>query len=304
MQQLTMLVNPNGQWLFAGSPEFREALGDPDPDYDAEGFAIKNLGFIRLSILGHRLIEIELHPRNVSLGALLAVQHQIQSSDKRLFRIKYFTTEWQSEITASVEQTITRLSQLSAPEFVARAHDRFAVEALDYADLVLDETNPLRVLAQKWRASFGRFDNGLIEFAIDHDLLARMLIIGVPPAPAEPVFRFIGEGHSSWLDAQERLQALGQKTVNVPDKDYAGWASEFYGDVARTGQPRYDCVKAVIQRRDQPYRTRYERLLLPWKTPTDEVFVTVCNRRIGEPLEPFHAYGPSSSSAAMNSAKS
>jgi len=301
VQLLSMLINPNGQWLFPGSPEFLEALGDPEPDYDAEGFAVKNLGFIKFSIIGEKLIEIELHPRNASFAAILAVQHQLQSSSTRLFRIKYFTTEWQSEITASAEQAITRLSQLTAPEFVAQSQERFAIEPRDYSDLAADESNPLRLFAQKWRVSFGAFNSSVTSFAINHDLLPRMLIIGIRPRNPEPVFRFIGEAHSSWLDARERCQALGEKTVNVPDKDYAGWATEFYHDVARTGQPRYDCIKAVIQRRDRPYRTRYERLLLPWKTSTEEVLVTVCNRRIPDPGVLADA---AASSAAMNSAKS
>lgn len=304
MQQLTMLVNPNGQWLFAGSPEFREALGDPDPDYDAEGFAIKNLGFIRFAMIGDKLIEIELHPRNVSLGALLAVQHQLQSSATRLFRIRYFTTEWQSEITSSAEQAMTRLSQLTAPELVARSQERFTIEPRDYADLSGDEGNPLRLLAQKWRASFGAFDTDVISFAINHDLLPRLIIIGVSAKNPDPVFRFIGDAHSSWLDPSDRFQAIGERMENTPDPEYTRWAAEFYKNVARTGQPRYDRISAVINRRAKPYRTRYERLMLPWSTSSDEVLITVCNRRIPETNALLPSYAETPSSSVMNSAKS
>ena len=46
MKQLTILITPEGQWVLPDTPEFYEALGDPNPDYDAIGFAVKNLGFI------------------------------------------------------------------------------------------------------------------------------------------------------------------------------------------------------------------------------------------------------------------
>jgi len=94
----------------------------------------------------------------------------------------------------------------------------------------------------------------------------------------EPVFRFIGDGHANWLDSAEHLHVIGEKLENLPDKDYGGWASEFYKSVASTGEPRYDYVTAAIQRRPQTFVTRYERLLLPWKTSSDEVLVTLWSR--------------------------
>ena len=98
------------------------------------------------------------------------------------------------------------------------------------------------------------------------------------PRVAEPVFRFIGDGHANWLDTHEHLHAIGEKLENLPDKDYGGWVSEFYKSVATTGEPRYDYVTAAIQRRPDTYVTRYERLLLPWKTPSEEVLVTLWSR--------------------------
>lgn len=301
MQHLAMLVNPNGQWLFPGSPEFLQALGEPDPDYDAEGFAIKNLGFIKFAVVGDKLIEIELHPRNAALAALLAVQHQIQGSGTRLFRISYLDSEWRSEITSSSEHAIRRLSQLCAPVFVAPSRDRFKVEPLDCSTLFEDDTNLLRPLAQKWRASFGRFDSGFIQFALNHDLLPRMLIVGVQPKAPEPVWRFIGDAHSSWLDADDRFRAIGEKMENLPDKEYTQWAAEFYKDVARTAQPRYDRVEAMIQGRSKSYHGAYERLVLPWSTSSDEVLITVCNRRLPLTKAQLPSYSESANSASMNS---
>src|SRR5262245_9235185 len=112
-----MLVTFDGQWMLADSPEFLAVLGDPNPDYDAASFAVKNLGFIKFQVLDGSIVEIELHPRNVELPALLAVQQQLLSSQARLFRIKYFDTTWRSEIMTASEPAITRLSELCAPAF-------------------------------------------------------------------------------------------------------------------------------------------------------------------------------------------
>src|SRR5207237_5756934 len=90
VNRLTMLVSAEGTWMLEDSSEFRAALGDPEPDYDGAAFAVKNLGFIRFQILDKSIIEIDLHPRNVEIPALLAVQQQLLTSQIKLFRIKYF----------------------------------------------------------------------------------------------------------------------------------------------------------------------------------------------------------------------
>src|SRR5260370_30418486 len=74
------------------------------------------------------------------------------------------------------------------------------------------------------------------------------------------------------------VHAIGGKVQDQPDKTYGQWVSQFYKSVASTGQPRYDYVTAAIERPPGTYTTRYERLLLPWKTPSDEVLVTMSSR--------------------------
>jgi len=278
----TTLVTSDGQLVLPGSREFLAALGDPEPDYDAEAFAIKNLGFVKISIIDQAIIEIELHPRNVTFQAVLAVQQRIQSAGVKLFRLRHLDEIWHSEITSSAEQAMVRLSQLTAPTLVVPPQQRFVVEPKDYSQLLDDEANELRFMALKWRMSFGRFDSTVISFAINHQLLSRMMIIGVKPRPADPVYRFIGEAHSTWLERPYHTSVLGENVANIPDKDYGEWAAQFHKDVAMNGQPRFDCVTASIQRTPRTYHSRYERLLLPWSTASDEILVTVCNRRVSD----------------------
>jgi hypothetical protein len=277
-------VTPDGQWVLPETSEFFAALGDPKPDYDSVAFAVKNRGFIKVQIVEQALIEIELHPRNVELQALLAVQQQLVSAQTKLFRIKFFDTEWQSEISASAEHIVGRLSELCAPVFSPPTTERFRVEPQDLETLLSNDDNPLRPLAQKWRISSGNFDPGVISLAVTHRLLSRLMIAGIRPDQAEPIWRFIGDGHK-WIGNRFRVGGLGDKVENMPDKSYGEWATKFYQSVAKTGQPRYDFITGSVQYEDEvgkPLKpVRYERLMLPWKTPTDEVFVTMCSKRFG-----------------------
>jgi hypothetical protein len=284
VKQLTILITPEGQLVLPATPEFFAALGDPDPDYDAVAFAVRNLGFIKYQVIERTIVEIEIHPRIVSLQALLVVQQQLQSSPVKLFRIKSFDTAWNSEISSSAEQTITRLSELCAPAFRPPASERFHVEPQDIGTLFQNEDNPLRPLAQKWRMSFRVFDPTVISLAVTHQLLPRLVIAGLKPRQSDPIWRFIGDGHN-WLGHKYKIKGIGEKIADIPDKDYGLWATEFYTSVATSGQPRFDVVTGSVRYEDESGKpvkpVRYERLMLPWKTSSDEVFVTACTRRFG-----------------------
>jgi hypothetical protein len=279
-----MLVTPAGRWVVENSTEFLAALGDPNPDYDSTLFAVKNLGFIKFQVIDHSVIEIELHPQNVELPALLALQQQLLSSQVKLFRIKYFEISWKSEIMVSAELAVSRLSELCSPAFAPPSSNRFIAEPREYTTLFSEPEHPLGLMAQKWRMSFGSFDPTVISFAIKHQLLSRMMVVGIKPRREDPVFRFIGDGFK-WLETDYQFYGIGESIENQPDKEYGIWVAEFYKSVARTGQPRYDIIRAAIQARpgqSDLFVTRYERLLLPWRTPTDEVFVTLSSKRLDD----------------------
>ncbi len=302
MKRLSMLVTPDGRLVSPVSPDFLAALGDFDPDYDAPAFAVKNLGFIRFDTLNDSIVEIELHPRNVTLLALLAAQQELMSLHVRLFRIKYLDSTWHSEISASSEQAVARLSELCAPAFQLPPAEQFLVEPSDHTKLFDDDDSPLRPLLQKWRISFAQFDPGVISLAVEYGLWSRMIIFGLKAPEFEPVFRFVGARNSNgiWLGRDSQINVIGEKVRNQPDKEYGAWVSQFYKSVATTGQPRYDIVTAAIQTshdHTQAYVTRYERLLLPWKTPSEEVFVTMWSKRLGD--EAADMFSPSETSSSV-----
>ena len=88
-----LLVTPTGEWMREGSREFRAALGDPEPDYDAAMFAVRNLGFI--AVRRHEaMLDVILHPRNAEPAAVDAAVAMLGSSLSRLFRITYLDSRW------------------------------------------------------------------------------------------------------------------------------------------------------------------------------------------------------------------
>jgi hypothetical protein len=298
-----MLITADGQSVLANSDAFRAALGDPDPDYDAVGFAVRNLGFIKVQVLDRVVTEIELHPRNVERPALLALEKLLGEVGTNLFRIKYLEDEWHSEISADADHIVTRLRQLCTPVFEPQLTDRFRVETLD-PDLVFsrrsEAPDSFLPLAMKWRVSFGRFNRSLIPFSIEKGLFDRLMIAEVNSHDEHPVFRLIGEGFS-WLERDYRRGAIGQALTTMPDKSYGQWLSDIYRAVARSGKPRLDRVTAQMQLvpgQKPEYRTCYERLLLPWRGPSGETLISLTARRLGAEA------GPSATGRADTDVKS
>jgi hypothetical protein len=276
MHVSTFLVSPIAEWLADGSDELHSAIGYTEPDFDASGFAVKNLGFIRVLVIGENLVEVTLHPRNAESAAVASVSSRLRDTRAVLYRLRYLTTHWQSEVFSNAQQLINRMLLLCSPAVVMPRDKRYSVEPLDYMSLFMDPTNRLRPLLQKWRASFNQFDNTLIPFAAKQGLLPRTMIISVKQGSADPTFRYIGEDFV-FFGEDFAFEAIGNSIKNQPDKSYGEWVADFYKTVAQSGLPRYDFVDAVIQRSDREPRTRYERLMLPWKTASDEVLVTLCS---------------------------
>jgi len=283
LQQLTMLVTAEGKWVLPDSDEFLAALGDPKPDYDAVGFAVRNLGFVKFQVIDRIVTEIELCPRNVDLRALLAVERLLCEAGTSLFRIRYLADEWQSEISASAEQTLARLRELCAPVFEPVLTERFRVEPRDPSvlfDTAVGRATSLGRMAMKWRVSFGNFDPLVMSVAGSNGLLPLMTIVGRKGQDSAPIVRFIGPAHR-WGGDRYRVNGIGQPVDSMPDKEYGGWLSQFYESVSENHQPRFDRVTAQMEYHGEagkPRRTvHYERLLLPWRTPSGEVLVTSCS---------------------------
>jgi hypothetical protein len=90
-----------------------------------------------------------------------------------------------------------------------------------------------------------------------------MVVSEIVPGEDAGVFRHYGAG-LDYYGSQFCLQAPGRPVREQPNKDYASWAAARYAEVARTEEPIYEHVDALIpENNGEVRRSRYERLLLP-----------------------------------------
>jgi len=275
MQNETFLVSPEGRWLPEGSPEFLREVGDLDPDYDAAMFAVKNLGFIKVEIITELVVSITLHPSNVDLNSLIAVNHVLSKSTARAFCIRFLTTRWEREILPNAERAFERLHDLYSLAHLEdhRSSERFSAVRQDHERILSNDEHLLRPILQKWRMAFGQFDDTVLPFMARHGFLRRTVVVGVQPNDPDPVFRYVGDAFD-WLgDRDFAYRAIGEKVTNQPDREYGQWVAEDYRQTALRKLPQLDKVNAALRGRSG--RTVYDRLLLPWATRSSEILVTV-----------------------------
>jgi hypothetical protein len=113
--KLEMLISADGLCFRSDNKELMvELLGDPNPDYNATLFAVKNLGFVNFGRTGP-LLKIAVHPRNAAWPAVDAMIAIIGSSDAGLFTIIYLSElGWRQETTSSHRDACSRLLELCA----------------------------------------------------------------------------------------------------------------------------------------------------------------------------------------------
>lgn len=277
MKRSALLVTSDGQRVLPETDAFFAGLAGLVPGSEPIGFAVRELGFIKFHADDRTVMTIELDPRSVDRRALLRAERQIVECGATAFCLKPVGTASNIAPSLSPAAAVERLRQLrTLPRRPAAG--RFAAEPQDYASLLRKPDDPFCRLSRRWCASFGAFDSSVLSFVEENGLMSRLAVVGLAPRRRTPVFRFIGDAHS-WLTRQHRVNLIDEPVEYLPDREYGAFVSPFYEAAVRTGEPRCDLVSATLSfGTDRPYDIRYERLMLPWKTASDESLVTMVSR--------------------------
>jgi hypothetical protein len=277
MRQSALLVTADGMRVLPESDEFFATLHRLVPRDDPLDFAVCNLGFIVFRPLDDGVMLIELDPKRADERALLRAERLVIESGGQLFRINRRDVVQGLGAALPPADAIAGLRALHAVPETSEPGERFAAAPRDLVKLLREPANPFCRLAQRWCASSGIFDESIISFVAENDLLPSLMVFDAAPAAA-PVFRFIGDGHH-WIAAEDRERLCGESVLNLPDPEYGGWASRTYRVVAESGEPRLDVVSAnLFNQAGTSYAIRYDRLLLPWRTAGGQIRVTMVSR--------------------------
>jgi hypothetical protein len=273
------VVSAIGEWFKESDQRLKNVIGLADPALDSIGYAIRNMGFIRLSHSNPHDVMITLHPRNGQSGAINSVTQYLGTLASGRFHVRHLGSDgWVSEILPDGASAAREIAALCDIEARATPQTRWYLTPVSLKTLSEGDGSPLKLMHQKWRISFGTFTESVFGFALRFNLLDRLILAGAKSGSNELAFRYIGDGMGTLHSEEFRFSAIGNSILQQPDKEYAEWVAAAYSDVAFSGVPRLDKIDAYLPGSLRGPWVRYERLLLPWTMPTGEVLVSMNSR--------------------------
>jgi hypothetical protein len=273
------VISYRGEWLRETDPRLRSEIGFTDPKIDAIGYAVRNMGYVKVSFGDANVLTVAFHPRNAGAAAIQSVAQRIEGTAPKRVDLRHIGDEgWVSESFLNSTAAVRRMKTLCRIEAEAQPKDRWYLTSLTPADLVKEDANALRLMHQKWRISFGTFNESVFSFALQHGLLGRLILAGTKKQNSDLVFRYIGDDFGTFYSDEFRFNAIGNSILQQPDRDYGEWIGAAYESVAQSGVPRFDYIDAYLPGSSRGPWIRYERLLLPWKLPTGERLVSMSSR--------------------------
>jgi hypothetical protein len=268
-----VLISDKGDELPASAGALSYLLDYPAPDFDIVSYAVRNCGWLHLRE-SRQLFRIRLRPEAFTRAAFdRAVERMVMAPKGTRFVFDHEERVPATDVLLNLNDAVAHLEDLMrfADETSVRA--TFFSEELSLGRLRHPKRRVLRDLIKSWKR-----DRGVL-----------------PTELAAP-FRAVGAGERFVVANTTRRrctvaqfgmgitvfgprwseQVVGRELEEQPDSRYGERSAETYHEVFRTEAPRFELIDAVIRPSDDRpvQRCRYERLVLPWRSATGDMFVS------------------------------
>ena len=269
---LDLIVDDNGRVWRTGSRALLDSLHVAGLERDVTHYLIRNLGFVRIHTTRSG-VRITLRPRFLTKAAFEALVFQMVTLEHERFVIEIADAPNRIEIIPGLEDAAARLADLaSVGGNITRTdfhHEEMSLHRLRGNPRL----SPLVGLLQRWRRSRGNLRTDLATEFGDPALLGRAIVMRVT-GETEGIIEYVGDGFI-WADIAWRHAMVGHDASELPDPQYGQNCWTGYLETQRAQAPRLEFIDALIRVPGYPARrSRYERLLLPWRRGSSQ-FVSV-----------------------------
>jgi hypothetical protein len=258
-----LIVDDNGRIWRTGSRALLDSLHVAEPEADLTRYLIRNLGFVRIRTTRSG-VRITLRPRFLTKAALEAIVFQMVTLEHERFVIEIADIPNRVEIIPGLEDAAARLADLASVAGNITREDFYREEISLHRLRGNPRLSPLVGLLQRWRRGKGNLRTDLATEFGDPALRGRATVMRMT-GDTGGVIEYCGDGFT-WSEASWRHTMVGHDASGHPDPQYGQnfWAG--YLETQRAQAPRLEFIEAVIRVPGYPARrSRYERLLLPWR---------------------------------------
>lgn len=247
-------------------------LGCRGPDFDLTAYVVRNLGYIHLrpqtggirvslcagafnlvTLTGALMVLTQWRPERVVLAPLGA-----DAWSYRMFTSLGFFAECAEELAAG--------EPIAAPPRWLSAERR--LDALSRPAFAT-----VQPLVKLWEASRGQMSDDFLRTLNAIGLLHRTVLARQLPHSSRLIFDHFG-GAITMMRPCETFQAVGRDLDDVPDREYGSWVAQSYAETLMSRRLRLDSVRArLLTSKAATIRVRYDRLLMPWRRSSGDLFM-------------------------------
>jgi hypothetical protein len=267
-----MFVSDTGELLDARPGELRWVLNYPRADFNLSEYAIRNLGFVwfKPESNGARLkLRADLFTRACYERVVrLVLEHRIAH-----LVIEHETEGEPAEVLHNINDIIARLDFLRGTTPGESPRDSFILETLDLGRLRHAKRRRMSDTFSAWVHSHGRLPRDFEPLRRVGGFQGGHLLVSLKGRDQA----IVQDWPSNILCYSQNDIAglLGRDLCDQPDNRFGQWSSKPYYEVVSQSAARLDLVEAVIRPPNGlPMISRYERLLLPWRTSSGEFWVS------------------------------
>jgi hypothetical protein len=140
---------------------------------------------------------------------------------------------------------------------------------------VLDSPGFAKVLpiTTLWQEKRGQLDDDVHRAILDCGMFHRTVLLRRSATSSRLITEHLGAGIMI-LRPCEALAAIGRYFgEDVPDRDYGAWVAQAYDEVLCSRRLRVESVRASVRTSAATIlQTRYDRVLMPWRSASGDVF--------------------------------
>lgn len=272
MSTLGVFVSDTGQILDVRPGELRWVLGYAWNGLMLSDYAIRQLGFVWFQP-GTKGALLRLRADLFTRACFERVVRLMLEHGITRLVIEHEGRGQPAEVLHNINDIIARLDSLRGTTAGERPRDSFIQEKLDLSRLRHPKRQQLAQIFAAWIRCRGRLPDDFAPlkrvggFQGDH-LLVRLR--GQDQAIIEAWPNYFRH-----YTPCESLGLIGRELSDQPDRTFGQWAARPYYQVARQSAARLDLVEAVVRPTNGPAMiSRYERLLLPWRTRSGDFWVS------------------------------
>jgi hypothetical protein len=243
--------------------------------------AVKDFGFVFLRE-GDTGTGIWLRAGGFSLLTLTSTLFML--ADRRPSRIllaAYSEEEWSYELFSDLGSFAERAEDLAAGKRIVDRSPWLAVPR-DITSLRMPQYHRFLPVARLWRDNRGSVSDELEHMLKNSELLSHSTLARQHSSSSSLTIEHYGSG-SVMLRPCEGLLAVGRDLRELPDRPYGAWITDGYNRAISDQRIKLENVRAQFRTsQNRTIRTRYDRILLPWRGRGGESLVLsiTANRKI------------------------